>query len=196
MQSGPRCESRAVFVKRKKYLCNSKSSYKESLLYTVEVGLSSLKYWKENLQDWYSVLNDQMITKTRSQEWINAQGTICDEYFRPQAGVSITIKGTYCGTSTDADGRYGIGVRPNDKIVITLLGYKGVNVAANEYLAGPITTVLEPNDGFPGYLLFIIAADATGAGVQYYSDPRAILCAALLSSLSAAVGYLAQDIIE
>ena len=101
-----------------------------------------------------------MITRTRSQEWINAQGTICDEYFRPQAGVSITIKGTYCGTSTDADGRYGIGVRPNDIIVITLL------------------------------------ADATGAGVQYYTDPRAILCAVLLSSLSAAVGYLAQDIIE
>ena len=49
-------------------------------------------------------------------------GTITDDHKQPLPGVSVVIKGTNKGTTTDSDGRFVLATNPGDVLVISSLG--------------------------------------------------------------------------
>ncbi|MFL1011595.1 YfbK domain-containing protein [Flavisericum labens] len=53
-------------------------------------------------------------------------GTVLDENSTPLPGVSVLVKGTYNGTSTDFDGLYKIQAKNSDTLVFSYVGYKTV----------------------------------------------------------------------
>jgi TonB-linked SusC/RagA family outer membrane protein len=55
-------------------------------------------------------------------------GTITDENASPLPGVSILVKGTSNGTSTDNDGKYSLTTPPDATLVISFIGYKTIEV--------------------------------------------------------------------
>jgi hypothetical protein len=60
----------------------------------------------------------------RTQEPITITGTIADHEGTPLAGVSIIVKGTKMGTTTDQSGFFSISI-PNEKFVLVIqyVGY-------------------------------------------------------------------------
>src|SRR5687767_9799618 len=50
-------------------------------------------------------------------------GTIKDETGQALPGVSILVKGTSTGTSTDNDGKYSLNVPENATLVVSFIGY-------------------------------------------------------------------------
>src|SRR5947208_2071740 len=54
----------------------------------------------------------------------------------PLAGVSITLKGTSTGTSTDATGKFSINVAPNSTLIVSSVGFK-----TREVLVKRLTTI-------------------------------------------------------
>jgi TonB-dependent starch-binding outer membrane protein SusC len=54
----------------------------------------------------------------------DVKGTVLNEKKEPLEGVSIAIKGSTAGTSTDVHGRYSISVPENGTLVFSYLGYK------------------------------------------------------------------------
>lgn len=69
------------------------------------------------------------------------QGRVTASSGIPLAGVSVSIKGSDAGTSTDSDGRYRINAPTNAILVFTIVGYTPKEVGAN---AGTIDVTLEP----------------------------------------------------
>ncbi|PKQ43569.1 alpha-2-macroglobulin [Confluentibacter flavum] len=63
-------------------------------------------------------------------------GTVFDESGNPLPGVTILIKGTSTGTSTDFDGNFSIQANTNDKLEFSYIGYvsKEINIANNNSL--------------------------------------------------------------
>jgi TonB-linked SusC/RagA family outer membrane protein len=47
----------------------------------------------------------------------------------PLPGVSILVKGTNSGTTTDATGKYSLNANPNSTLVLSYVGYKSVEIA-------------------------------------------------------------------
>lgn len=61
----------------------------------------------------------------------NAQtvsGTVSDESGKKLSSVSVTVKGTTAGTTTDADGQYSINAASNATLVISSVGYATMDV--------------------------------------------------------------------
>lgn len=69
------------------------------------------------------------------------QGRVTASSGIPLAGVSVSIKGSDAGTSTDSDGRYRINAPSNAILVFTIVGYTPKEVGAN---TGTIDVTLEP----------------------------------------------------
>ena len=59
---------------------------------------------------------------------IEIKGKITDEKGDPLVGVSITIKGTNIGTSTDANGNFNINAEPNATLIISYVGFETTEV--------------------------------------------------------------------
>ena len=77
-----------------------------------------------------------------AQELINVKGQIKDESGSGAVGAYVLVKGTGQGTSTDLDGNYSINVTRGDVLVISLIGYKTIEVKAE----GPtLNLTLEPD---------------------------------------------------
>jgi len=70
-------------------------------------------------------------TTTSSQEKITVKGKIIDDQGEVLPGVSIFIKGTKLGTTTDLDGNFTITTDSNAVLVISYLGYVTQQVAVN-----------------------------------------------------------------
>ncbi|WP_333821178.1 carboxypeptidase-like regulatory domain-containing protein, partial [Ohtaekwangia sp.] len=51
-------------------------------------------------------------------------GKVTDAAGAPLPGVSILIKGTTIGTSSDAEGNYSVEASPSDVLVVSFIGYK------------------------------------------------------------------------
>lgn len=67
----------------------------------------------------FATINEQY------QQAITVRGTITDLTGEPLVGVSVVIKGTTVGVSTDADGRYEISVPNSDAVLeITYIGFQ------------------------------------------------------------------------
>lgn len=58
-------------------------------------------------------------------------GRVIDSNGEPVIGASILVKGTRTGTSTNTDGQFSINAKPGDVLVISYVGMKTVEVAAN-----------------------------------------------------------------
>ena len=56
-------------------------------------------------------------------------GTITDENASPLPGVSILVKGTTNGTSSDNEGRYSLTTSPDAVLVISFIGYRTLEIA-------------------------------------------------------------------
>ena len=50
----------------------------------------------------------------------------------PLTGVSISIKNSTTGTSTDADGNFSLEAPNNSKILVTFVGYEAVEINASQ----------------------------------------------------------------
>jgi len=57
------------------------------------------------------------------------KGTVTNSTGDPLAGVSVTVKGTTSGTSTNIDGNYSIDVPQNGTLVFSFVGYTATEVA-------------------------------------------------------------------
>lgn len=55
------------------------------------------------------------------------KGKVVDENGAPLAGVSIMVKGTFKGTSTNSSGEFTIDANEGDVLVLTYVGYKSTN---------------------------------------------------------------------
>ncbi|MBO9635552.1 MAG: TonB-dependent receptor [Chitinophagaceae bacterium] len=95
----------------------------------------------------YEVLNNNLVVLKKENTIIDqtvVKGRITNTAGEPLAAVSIRVKGSNAGTSTDADGRYSIEV-PNDAVlVISSISYLTQEVQVNGRTE--INIVLQPNN--------------------------------------------------
>lgn len=57
------------------------------------------------------------------QERVTVNGTVTDNFGESLIGVSISVKGTNQGITTDLDGKYTIQVTPGQTLVFSYIGY-------------------------------------------------------------------------
>ncbi|POY37403.1 SusC/RagA family protein [Solitalea longa] len=80
-------------------------------------------------------VNHLIITKTTKKADVTVSGNVTDETGMPLPGVSILVKGTSKGTSTDVDGNYSI-VAPSDAtLVFQFIGFVSQEVTLNGKMA-------------------------------------------------------------
>lgn len=95
----------------------------------------------------YEVLNNNLVVLKEENSIITqtaVKGRITNAAGEPLAAVSIRVKGSNAGTSTDADGRYSIEV-PNDAVlVISSISYLTQEISVNGRTE--INIVLQPNN--------------------------------------------------
>ena len=90
----------------------------------------------------FTIILTLAATLAGAQEFTNVKGQIKDETGTGAVGAYVLVKGTGQGTSTDLDGNYSINVTGNDILVISLIGYKTVEVKPS----GPVLNLtLEPD---------------------------------------------------
>jgi len=93
----------------------------------------------------YSIANNAITIKPKNEDkvmqapppaFINIHGTVRNTQGNPLAGVSVIIKGTSRGTSTESDGRFSIEANAGDVLEFTIVGYqkKSVVVGTNNNL--------------------------------------------------------------
>ena len=63
---------------------------------------------------------------------ITVTGTVKDNTGTPIPGVTILIKGTSKGTTTNIDGKYSIQAESNSTLVFSFIGYATEEVAVND----------------------------------------------------------------
>src|SRR5262249_42450672 len=62
---------------------------------------------------------------------IRVTGKITGENGEPLSGVSVSLKGTTVGTTTDNNGNFSITVPEKGRLVVSYVGYNSVEVAVN-----------------------------------------------------------------
>ena len=62
---------------------------------------------------------------------VKISGRVTDQSGLPLPGVSVTIKETGIGTSTDVKGQYQISTLPKATLTFTFLGFETQNIAVN-----------------------------------------------------------------
>lgn len=84
----------------------------------------------------YDIRDNQIIlSEKRSQKQAGRDdmiaGRVTDQNGVPLVGVSILVKGSARGTTTDVSGRFVLRIEPGDVLVASYLGYESVDVAAD-----------------------------------------------------------------
>ena len=84
----------------------------------------------------YDIRDNQIIlSEKRSQKQAGRDdmiaGRVTDQNGVPLVGVSILVKGSARGTTTDVSGRFVLRIEPGDVLVASYLGYESVEVAAD-----------------------------------------------------------------
>jgi len=107
------------------------------------------------------------VSMTAAQKQLS--GRVTDKDGAPIAGVSIYIKGSRQGTSTDKDGAYKLnGINLRDKLVFSSVGYESVEITVNNY--GKKDVVLkEIVSGFVGDV--VVTVGGVGASYDYDAPP-------------------------
>ena len=68
------------------------------------------------------------------QQDITVKGKVTGENGDALVGANITVKGTFTGVSTNINGEFSITVDKNAILITTYIGYKELNITANEIL--------------------------------------------------------------
>lgn len=74
-------------------------------------------------------------TRDADQAKVAVSGLIVDERGEALVGVSVLVKGTTNGTTTGMDGRFTLNCAPEDLLLISYIGFKPMEVKANENLS-------------------------------------------------------------
>lgn len=74
---------------------------------------------------------DRAVRQTRPS-FIHITGTVTDENSAPLPGVSIVIKGTLNGVSSDFDGNYAIEASKGDVLVYSYIGYQTIEMTVGD----------------------------------------------------------------
>lgn len=98
---------------------------------------------KKNFKHYFFLLGVLLCLPIYAQAQINVSGTVTDEAGVPLPGVSIIIKNSTSGTTTDFDGNYSISTSANDVLVFNYLGYKKQEVPVNGKSSINVTMVEE-----------------------------------------------------
>lgn len=129
---------------------------------------------------------------------IRASGNVRDEENHGIVGVSISVKGTTHGVSTNANGNFTIDVRKTDSLVLTHLGYKPVTVIAGANLsitmegsAGSLNQVIVVGYGRQKQLT-VTGAVSTALGKDLARMPVANVSNMLLGSVAGVSGVQAS----
>ena len=70
------------------------------------------------------------------QQEITISGSIVDAEGNPLPGVSIVVKGTTRGTTSDVDGNFEISVPPGSTLVISFVGFQKQEIQVDESISG------------------------------------------------------------
>lgn len=173
---------------------------KESLLYLVEVGTSSLKYWTNKINEWFLTLNNYDTPWTRANSTrFHAQGIVTNKYLQRLCGIEVRVQGYPLMAITNGLGEFGLYITDRDVLVFSGDSYATASVSAEIFRnADPPTIVLQDAQEGSGSSVYsgiasIIIVDA-GAGIAAVGGGAyAVGTAALSSSLAAAVGYVLED---
>ncbi|WP_370479163.1 SusC/RagA family TonB-linked outer membrane protein [Tamlana flava] len=84
---------------------------------------------KKNLKHYFFLLGVLLYLPIYAQT--NVSGTVSDDAGVPLPGVSIIVKNSSTGTTTDFDGNYSISVDSNGVLVFSYLGYKTQEISVN-----------------------------------------------------------------
>ncbi len=94
----------------------------------------------------YTIIENTIVVKKRSATnilttdvapppppivFIDVRGTITDDKGQPLPGVSVTVKGSTTGTTTDINGNFSINVSANATLVFSYVGYSNVEEKLN-----------------------------------------------------------------
>ncbi|MHA4809200.1 TonB-dependent receptor [Flavitalea flava] len=82
----------------------------------------------------YKILDNNLIvvlSNTLALQDIKITGRITGENGEPLSGVSVTVKGTSHGTTTDNTGNFTLTVPEKSRIVISYIGYQSQDIAVN-----------------------------------------------------------------
>lgn len=92
----------------------------------------------------YNVLNDNLIVirENESRKDITVKGKVMDNNGTPLSGVSVTVKGTSQGVTTDANGDFSISAPEKGTLVFSFVGYKNQEVVVDGQ--ENISVVLDP----------------------------------------------------
>lgn len=82
------------------------------------------------IRDNQIILSEKRLQKQAGQDNM-ISGRVTDLNGVPLVGVSILVKGSTRGTTTDVSGRFGLRIEPGDVLVASYLGYESVEVAAD-----------------------------------------------------------------
>ncbi|MBK7290255.1 MAG: TonB-dependent receptor [Chitinophagaceae bacterium] len=72
------------------------------------------------------VLKESIADEAIEVQEVKVSGSVISSTGEPLSGVSVTIKGTVTGTTTDASGNYSITVPDNAVLVFSYVGYKNI----------------------------------------------------------------------
>lgn len=128
-------QSVAAFLKA--LLANTLLSFKQidqRILITSKAGANNNFIAASNQSS--NVLSDNFIDKVVSGRVTNANGDVLQ-------GVSVTVKGSTTGTSTDPEGRFRISVPDNGSLIFTFIGYETKEAAVNNQTT--IDVKMEPS---------------------------------------------------
>lgn len=82
----------------------------------------------------YRVLEDDKVIISPKRKGVvpaRVEGLVMDEKGVPLSGVSIQVKGTSMGTTTDADGRFALDAGEDALLVVSFIGYQTQEVAVS-----------------------------------------------------------------
>lgn len=83
-----------------------------------------------DIRDNQIILSEKRLQKQAGRDDMIA-GRVTDQNGVPLVGVSILVKGSARGTTTDVSGRFVLRIEPGDVLVASYLGYESVEVAAD-----------------------------------------------------------------
>lgn len=104
----------------------------------------------QNLNIEYTInANDILIrekeVRLSQQDKVVVTGVVYDDTQIPLPGVSIMVKGTTTGTSTDFDGKFNIPVYTSDVLVFSYLGFQNKSVSVNNQTTFTINLIPDTN---------------------------------------------------
>ncbi|MGN6164487.1 MAG: SusC/RagA family TonB-linked outer membrane protein [Flavisolibacter sp.] len=78
----------------------------------------------------YKILEDNLvIISPKNNMFLSVHGVVTDDKGNPLAGVSVIIKGTSKGITTNAEGRYVLDADAKDVLVFSMVGYEPQEIA-------------------------------------------------------------------